>query len=209
MSTEEPADGDVPAAAGRTPTDGPETRRLPARRWKLLAAVALLGLVADIVTKSVVVATLQPWEPVELLGGMVYFQLLRNPAAAFGLGEGMTPLLTVFAMLVAVGIGWFARKIRTPGWAIGFGLVLAGALGNLVDRLFRPPGPFHGHVVDFVSVFAPNGEVWPVFNIADSCICVGAVLIVVLSLFGRDHEGNPKTLAQRDRGTDSGEDERD
>src|SRR5699024_4054462 len=107
------------------------------------------------------------------------------------------------------------RDVCRPGggnyswWAMGFGLGMADALGSLVDRLFRPPGPFHGHVVDFVSVFAPNGEVWPVFNIADSCICVGAVLIVVLSLFGRDHEGNPKTLAQRDRGTDSGEDERD
>jgi signal peptidase II len=67
--------------------------------------------------------------------------------------------------------------------------VLAGALGNLVDRIFRAPGVLQGHVVDFVSVFAPNGRFWPVFNVADSAIVVGGALIVVLSLLGRDYDG--------------------
>lgn len=209
MSTEERAEGDVPAERPETPAEGQASRSLPPRRWKLLALVAFVGLVADIVTKSVVVATLQEWEPVKAFGGGVYFQLLRNPAAAFGLGRGMTPLLTVFTILVALGIGWFARKIRTRGWAVGFGLVMAGALGNLGDRLFRPPSAFHGHVVDFISVFAPNGEVWPVFNIADACITVGAVLIVVLALFGRDHEGNPTRRRQQGGAAGSGEGEHD
>lgn len=205
MSTEERADGDVPAEWPQAPTQERQSPPSPPRCWKLLALVALVGLAVDIATKSVVVATLQEWEPVKTLGGGVYFQLLRNPAAAFGLGAGMTPLLTVFTMLVALGIGWFASRIRTRGWAVGFGLVMAGALGNLGDRLFRPPGAFHGHVVDFISVFAPNGEVWPVFNIADACITVGAVLIVVLSLFGKDHEGNPARRAQQGSAADSGE----
>src|SRR5690606_4345998 len=69
------------------------------------------------------------------------------------------------------------------------GLVLAGALGNLVDRIFRAPGPLQGHVVDFVSVFAPNGEVWPVFNVADSSIVVGGILIVLLTLLGHEYDG--------------------
>lgn len=194
VSSEERAEGgraedETQAVSQSPPPDQPGTPDRP-RRWRLLAVVALVGLVADFVTKSVVVALLGPAELVKVLGGVVYFQVLRNPSAAFGLGAGMTPLLTVFAILVVAGIGYFARKIRSKGWAVGFGLVLAGALGNLVDRLFRPPGPFQGHVVDFLSVFAPNGAVWPVFNVADSCITVGAILVVVLSLFGKDYDGD-------------------
>jgi signal peptidase II len=68
--------------------------------------------------------------------------------------------------------------------------VLAGALGNLVDRIFRAPGPLQGHVIDFISVFAPNGEAWPVFNVADSAIVVGGVLIVLLTLLGREYDGS-------------------
>lgn len=193
VSTEERAgDEQPPAESVEPPQDRAQHRSsaLPPRRWRLLAVIAAVGLVADFVTKSIAVALVGPAEIVPVLGGAVYFQLLRNPSAAFGLGAGMTPLLTVFAILVVAGIGYFALRIRSKGWAVGFGLVLAGALGNLVDRLFRPPGPFQGHVVDFVSVFAPNGEIWPVFNVADSCITVGAVLVVVLSLFGKDYDGD-------------------
>lgn len=193
VNTEERAeDGQPPAVSGADPQDRAQhrSRQLPPRRWRLLAVIAAVGLVADFVTKSIAVALLGPAEIVRVLDGAAYFQVLRNPSAAFGLGAGMTPLLTVFAILVVAGIGYFARKIRSKSWAVGFGLVLAGALGNLVDRLFRPPGPFQGHVVDFLSVFAPNGEIWPVFNVADSCITVGAVLVVVLSLFGKDYDGD-------------------
>lgn len=211
MSTEERAeDGQPPAESGEHPQHG--SRQLPPRRWRLLAVVAVAGLVADFVTKSIAVALIGPAEIIRVLGGAVYFQVLRNPSAAFGLGAGMTPLLTVFAILVVAGIIYFARKIRSKGWAVGFGLVLAGALGNLVDRLFRPPGPFQGHVVDFVSVFAPNGEIWPVFNVADSCITVGAVLVVVLSLFGKDYDGDSareRKHAQRDDRKSGPEDARD
>lgn len=170
----------------------------------MLAVVALVGFVADLVTKTVAASTLHVAEPVEVLDGFVYFQLVRNPAAAFGLGTGMTPLLTVFAMAVVAGILYFARKIRQVGWAIGFGLVLAGALGNLADRIFRAPGPFHGYVVDFISILAPNGAVWPVFNIADSCICVGAVLVVLLSLLGKEYDGHSVWRSGKRPGKSSG-----
>jgi signal peptidase II len=69
-------------------------------------------------------------------------------------------------------------------------LVLGGALGNLVDRLLRAPGPMRGHVVDFISVFAPYGEVFPVFNMADSAIVTGGVLLVLMGLLNKDYDGS-------------------
>lgn len=146
-------------------------------------------LVLDVVTKVLAVDTLEGREPVRILGGLVYLQLLRNPGAAFSMATGMTWVLALVAIAVVIAIIWLARKLRSTGWAIGLGLVLAGALGNLVDRIFRAPGPLQGHVVDFVSVFAPNGEVWPVFNVADSSIVVGGILIVLLTLLGHEYDG--------------------
>ncbi|WP_040920033.1 signal peptidase II [Saccharomonospora glauca] len=174
------------------PSDTEEPRRTaPSRRRTVgvLILVAVLAYAVDVVTKVVVTETLEGEEPVRLLGGAVYLQLLRNPYAAFGMDIGGTWLLTVIAVAVVVGIVWFARRLRSTGWAIGLGLVLAGALGNLTDRIFRAPAVFQGHVVDFISVFGPNGEFFPVFNAADSAITIGAVLIVLLTLLGRDYDG--------------------
>nr|WP_240519292.1 signal peptidase II [Amycolatopsis antarctica] len=168
---------------------GPPAPPRPPRRVGLLAAVAAVFLLLDVVTKVIAAATLEGSEPVRVLGGAMYLQLVRNPGAAFGMGVDMTWVLAVVKILVAFAIVWFARRIRSAGWAVGLGLVLAGALGNVVDRVFRAPAPFQGHVVDFLSAFAPNGEAWPVFNVADSAVCVGAVLIVVLSLLGKDYDG--------------------
>ncbi|HET6504231.1 MAG TPA: signal peptidase II [Amycolatopsis sp.] len=159
----------------------------------MLAGVAAVVFGIDLVTKAVVASTLEGRDPVRLLGGLVYLQLLRNPGAAFGMATGMTWVLALVAIAVVIALIWFARRLRSTGWAIGLGLVLAGALGNLTDRIFRAPGPLRGHVVDFISVFAPNGSVWPVFNVADSSICVGGVLIVVLSLLGRDYDGSVRS----------------
>jgi signal peptidase II len=96
-----------------------------------------------------------------------------------------------------VVIARIARRLRSAGWAVALGLVLGGALGNLMDRIFRAPGPLQGHVVDVVSLFAPDGSVWPVFNLADSAIVSGGVLLVVLALLGRDYDGT--TTRQRRR----------
>ncbi len=174
----------------------------PRRRVGLLVLVAVIAYVVDVVTKVVATATLEGEEPVHILGGAVYLQLLRNPYAAFGMDIGGTWILTVVAIAVVIGIVWFARKLRSAGWAVGLGLVLAGALGNLTDRIFRAPATFQGHVVDFISVFAPNGEFFPVFNAADSAITVGAGLIVVLTLLGRDYDGT-RIPSRRDRKNDS------
>ena len=147
-------------------------------------------LLLDVVTKVVAVATLEGESPVRLLGGGLYLVLYRNPGAAFSLATGMTWLLTLVAVAVTVAIVRLAPRLRSASWAFGLGLVLGGALGNLVDRFFRSPGPLRGRVVDFLSLLAPDGSVWPVFNLADSAIVSGGVLLVVLALLGRDYDGS-------------------
>ncbi len=172
-----PAAGTTPAPAGR-------------RRGGLLAGTAAMVLLLDVVTKVVAVATLEGEFPVRLVGGGLYLVLYRNPGAAFSLATGMTWLLTLVAVAVTVAILRLAPRLRSASWAFGLGLVLGGALGNLVDRFFRSPGPLRGHVVDFLSLLAPDGSVWPVFNLADSAIVSGGVLLVVLALLGRDYDGS-------------------
>jgi len=174
--------------SGAAGPDGSGSAR-PARRVLLLTLVAVAAYVIDLVTKVIATAQLEGAEPVRILGGAVYLQLIRNPYAAFGMDFGGTWLLALVAIVVVGVIVWFARRLRSTGWAIGLGLVLAGALGNLTDRLFRAPGPMQGHVVDFVSVFGPDGRYFPVFNAADSAITIGAILIVLLSLLGHDYDG--------------------
>jgi signal peptidase II len=156
-----------------------------------VVAVAILGL--DILTKVLSVAELEGRPPVELLGGAVYLILVRNPGAAFSLATGYTWVLTLIAVAVVVVIVRISRKLRSTGWALALGLVLGGALGNLTDRLFRAPGPLQGHVVDVVSVFAPDGSVWPVFNLADSSIVCGGILLVLMALLGRELDGTKTT----------------
>jgi signal peptidase II len=192
-STDTGAETDSDTSPGQARPDGteppPAAPSLPPRRAWLFAIVAPVVLVADIVTKIVAVSTLEGQAPVRVLGGLFYLQLVRNPGAAFGMATGMTWLLTVIALAVVVAIIWIMPKLRSIGWAIGLALVLAGALGNLVDRFLREPGPLRGHVVDFLSPFAPNGDAFPVFNIADSSIVCGGALIVLMALLGRDYDG--------------------
>jgi len=177
----EPPAGDAPAAV--------PTEELPRKRGMLLLILAPLIFAADLLTKVLALNALDGEPPVRILGGAVYLQIVRNPGAAFGMATGMTWLLTIVAVGVVVAIIWLMPKLRSIGWAIGLALVLAGALGNLADRFFRAPGPLRGHVIDFVSLFAPNGDVWPVFNVADSSIVCGGVLIVLMALLGRDYDG--------------------
>jgi signal peptidase II len=160
-----------------------------AGKVRLLALIAVVVLVADVLTKVIGVAQLEGREPIRILGGLVYLQLLRNPGAAFSLATGYTWVLTLVAVAVVVVILRVARRLRSTGWAIALGLILGGALGNLVDRVFRAPGPLQGHVVDTVSLFAPDGRVWPVFNMADACIVSGGTLLVLFALLGRELDG--------------------
>jgi signal peptidase II len=171
------------------PSAEPAAVWTPPSRVVVLVAVAVLALGIDVLTKVLAVAKLEGNPPVRLVGGALYLVVIRNSGAAFSMATGLTWVLSLIALGVAVAIGWIAPRLRSVGWAIGLGLVLAGALGNLIDRIFRAPGPLRGHVVDFLSLFSNDGSGWAIFNIADSCICVGGALIVLLAAFGRDYDG--------------------
>ena len=144
------------------------------------------GLLLDLVSKQLAVRELTGRPPVEVLGELLQLRLLRNPGAAFSAGVSFTPVISVLALVATVVVVVFAFRVRHRGWAVALGLLLAGVAGNLVDRVFRAPGPFRGHVVDFFAL--PH---WPVFNVADICIDVAGVLFVVLLLRGVRLDGEP------------------
>jgi len=174
----------VQAAGGAPLSEGPEGAA-GRSRLVLLLAVAAAVLVADALSKALVVRELSDRDPVTLLGGLLTLRLVRNPGAAFGFAQGLTIAFTVVAVGVVVVILRLSRRLRSTPWAIALGLVLGGAIGNLVDRLFRAPGPGRGHVVDFLEL--PH---WPVFNLADSAIVTAAVLMVMLSARGASYDGS-------------------
>jgi signal peptidase II len=151
------------------------------RRLPVVLAVSAFVLGADLLSKILVVSRLGN-EPKRLLGGAVYLVQARNSGAAFSLGTGMTIVLTAVAVSVVVAIVRMAARLTSVWWAIALGSILGGALGNLVDRFFRAPSPGRGHVVDWISLFAADGHVWPIFNLADAGIVSGAVLAVVLTM---------------------------
>lgn len=163
-----------------------------------LFGTAVVVLAADLATKLIAVATLDGEPPVRLLGGVVYLVLVRNSGAAFGLASGYTMILAVVAVIVVGVIIRFAGRLGSAAWAAALGLVLGGAGGNLIDRLFREPGPLRGAVVDFVSLFDDSGGVWPVFNLADSALIAGVALAILLELTGRRLYGS----RMRDSGRD-------
>nr|WP_200814865.1 signal peptidase II [Blastococcus haudaquaticus] len=155
--------------------------------------MAAAVLAADLATKLLVVATIEPGEDIRVLGGALYLTNLRNTGAAFSFAEGFTVLFTLVAAVVAVVIVRTARRLFSTGWAVTLGLVLGGAVGNLIDRVFRDPGFLRGGVVDFLSVFGPDGSVFPVFNVADSAIVCGGILGALLALRGIEFDGSRPT----------------
>jgi len=170
------------------------------RRVGLLAAIAGTVVILDLLSKIIVVATIDPNEPVRVLGGLVYFSLIRNPGAAFSMATGMTWLLALVAIVVVIVIIRMAPRLRSTPWAVSLGLVLGGAIGNLIDRIFRSPGILQGHVVDFVSVFGPNAEYFPVFNVADSAITIGGISLVITALLGIDFDGTSTRKPRESKG---------
>jgi len=167
------------------PDGGPRPRRV-----RLLFLVAAVVFVADLISKTIVVATLSHRPPVRLLGGLLRLTELRNPGAAFSIGASSAVMTVVFSLIavgVIIAILRTSRRLRSAPWAITLGLLLGGAIGNLGDRIFRSPGPFRGYVVDWIQL--PH---WPVFNVADSCIVCGGVLAVLLAARGVPLEGGTR-----------------
>ena len=186
-------------AAGRTEehvlSEQPEPAQPPAPdarrpRTRLLLVLAAVVLAIDLATKLTVVATIPLHHDIRILGGLVYLTHYRNTGAAFSFAEGATVLFSLVAVAVAVVIVRTARRLYSTGWAITLGLVLGGAVGNLLDRIFRSPGFLKGGVVDFISVFAPDARAFPVFNMADSAIVCGGILGALLALRGIEFDGS-------------------
>ena len=143
-----------------------------------LAAVLVVSL--DVFTKQWALDSLTPGVRHPVIDGVLTFQLVFNSGAAFSLGENYTWVLTIIAAAVTVGIVYYARRART-WWSVGlFGIALGGAVGNLLDRLFREPGFGRGHVVDMI-----NYHDWFVGNVADIAIVGSAVAFMLMSLLGR------------------------
>ena len=154
----------------------------------VLAGTALLGIGLDQATKALMVATREGKPPVRLIGRVLTIHVSRNSGSAFSFAPAATVLFTCVAVAVAVLIVTRVHRLRSVGWAVALGLLLAGAVGNLCDRLVRAPGIGRGAVVDFIDL-----QHFADFNIADSCLTCGAVLAVLLAL-----RGTPMTERSRD-----------
>lgn len=161
----------------------------------LLVGVAAVVAVADQSVKAWVVATLPERVPHQIIGNLLIFEHVANPGAAFSLATGATWVFSIIAVAVVVFLIWFARRIRSIAWAVLFGLLLGGTLGNLTDRLIRPPGFGVGHVVDFILVpwLLPA-----IFNLADTAIVTSMCLFVLLTLLGRGIDGSRRPVRSKD-----------
>jgi signal peptidase II len=191
----EAAEAGEPEADLSAETAAPVESEAPAarkpRRVRVLVGVAALALTIDLVSKLLVVQHLENRDPIRLFGGALYLNLYRNSGAAFSIGEGQTWVFTLIAAAVVFVILRVSRNLRSLPWACALGLLLGGALGNLSDRIFREPGLFRGHVVDFVQfhTFPVVDYDFPVFNLADSAIVAGGCLMVLLSFLGVQPDG--------------------
>jgi signal peptidase II len=151
----------------------------------VLAIVALGIYLFDQGAKYLIVKNLSVGEQVNVIGTLLQFHFVKNSGAAFSIGTGMTWIFSIVAAAVAIFIVAYARRIRSFGWGILFGLLLGGTLGNLSDRLFRQPRFGEGHVVDFIQVFGFPA----IFNVADSAICVSMALFIILTISGLGLDG--------------------
>ncbi|AIU33039.1 Lipoprotein signal peptidase [Corynebacterium ramonii] len=154
------------------------------RTFIVTMAAIIIGIATvDQASKAAVLHFLGDGQPLKLIGDWFRFRLLFNPGAAFSLGENATWLFTCIQLIFVVGIAWYAPKIRDGWTAVALAMIAGGALGNLIDRLFREPAFFVGHVVDFISV----GD-FAVFNVADSAITCGVAVFFVAILLESKRE---------------------
>jgi signal peptidase II len=183
------------------PSTTPDESPAPAspRRRRLLATLISLTvgvLVVDQLTKAWALDALDDGARRALVGDLLGLQLVFNPGAALSVATGMTWVLTIIAAGVVVVVVRASRRLGSAAWAVALGLLLGGALGNLVDRLVREPGVARGRVVDFIAY----GD-WFVGNVADIAIVVAAVMIVLLAAAGirldgtRDHHHDQDDVA--------------
>jgi signal peptidase II len=187
----------LPRADDDTSAGAPKKRaRFSPRAIGVLALVAVVIYAIDRVAKYLVVANLSLGEQVPVLGQLLQLHYVKNPGAAFSIGSGSTWIFAIIATAVVVFIILFARRIRSVGWAVLFGLLLGGNAGNLTDRLTGEEGFGVGHVVDFFQIYGFNA----IFNVADMAIVFSMVIFVVLTVRGVRLDGTrqPKTTKPTD-----------
>ncbi|MFW0107977.1 signal peptidase II [Rothia sp. P7181] len=142
---------------------------------KLLTAflTVLIAYGADQGTKYLVETTMTLGEKIPVIPGLLRWYYILNSGAAFSLGTSYTLVFTLIMVAAVLICLWCLVRARSTLWIFSLALLLGGVLGNLTDRLLRPPGFGIGHVVDFISI----GN-FAIFNVADSCICIAMALIV-------------------------------
>lgn len=153
---------------------------------------ATLLVIVDQLIKFLVVTELKGKPAISLIGplnadsdvSVLRFVFVSNTGAAFGLGSNFTLVISLIAIAVVIGLSKWMLKITDPIWMIAATLLFGGALGNLVDRVIREPQVLRGHVVDFIAI----GK-FPVFNFADICISLAAVVMIYAALTKREPEG--------------------
>jgi signal peptidase II len=178
------------ALSGRPKTQGVRFLNRRFGEKIILPAVALLVLVADQISKYLVLSNLNPgqsWNPVASLTPWVSITHVTNTGVAFGLFQDRGSLFVIIAMIVVAAIIFYYRHLPAGQWwiKVSLGLQLGGALGNLLDRLRL------GYVVDFVDF-----KIWPVFNVADSSIVIGVAILAYYLLRDRDEKENGEHLMQ-------------
>jgi signal peptidase II len=168
-------------------TDGPAADDMPRPSFQLLPltlTIAAVVVLVDQLTKHWAVNALSDGT-IEHVVWTLQFNLSFNSGMAFSTGRGIGPIIGLLAMGVVVAIVVSTRRNPSRLVAVAAGLVLGGAIGNLSDRLFRGDGWLHGAVVDFIDF-----QWFPIFNVADMAVNVGAALFVIWSLFG-DRKARP------------------
>lgn len=145
----------------------------------MTALTAASIVVVDQIAKALAVELLSNRAPVRVLGPLLSLDLVRNPGAAFSFGTGNTIVFTIVSTIVSIAIVFASFRLTDRRWAVGLGMLLAGAVGNLIDRLVRDPGFPVGHVIDMFRL--PN---FPVFNVADMSITFAVVVMMWLSFRG-------------------------
>jgi signal peptidase II len=165
----------------------------------IIAILAALVLAADQFTKYLALQNLPLEQPVKVLGDFLIFYLVKNPGAAFSLGEGVTWIFTIALSAVAVVIVWLAAtRVRSRVWAVVLGLLLGGVLGNLTDRIFRAPGFPVGHVIDFINT---PWMMPAIYNVADMFIVTMMISVALLVLIGLHLDGTREARAHKEDDT--------
>jgi signal peptidase II len=151
----------------------------------LLYMVAAGALLLDQLSKALVEHTLSGRPAIKVVPGVLSLTYTTNSGGAFGFGESAPWLFAGATIVVSAVIVVVSTRPMRPWIAVALGLILGGALGNLADRVANGPG-VSGRVTDFIDL-----QIWPIFNLADTAIVIGAVILAIASFDGADEHAEP------------------